>query len=104
MRHVLISALCAGSIALSTAMAAEQAAPAERVGVRIAIPYSAPAKGFVSLALYDQGGALVRNLLCAEPVEAGARSALWDATSDLGLPVRAGSYSVKSVFFSEPPS
>jgi hypothetical protein len=79
-------------------------AAADPTPVRIAVPYSAPGKGFLSLALYDSDGVLVRSLLSAEPVAPGAGTVAWDATSDLGVPVVAGSFTAKGVFFTEPPS
>jgi FlgD Ig-like domain len=73
-------------------------------GVHLTVPYSAPGQGFLSLALYDQAGTLVRSLLSAEAVSAGAGTVSWDATSDLGVGVPPGSYTAKGVFFTEPPS
>lgn len=78
---------------------AQEEAPAAALTVRV----SAPAKGFLSLALYDERGSLVRTLLSAEPVDAGPRSVAWDATTDLGLPVKPGKYAARGVFFTEPP-
>ncbi len=75
-----------------------------RAAARIEVPYTAPGKGFLSLALYDHDGVLVRSLLSAEPVAAGAGTVTWDATSDLGVPVATGEYTAKGVFFTEPPS
>ena len=57
-----------------------------------------------AIALYDQGGVLVRSLLYAEPVEKGAQTITWDATTDLGKPVAAGSYAAKGTFFTTPPA
>ncbi len=96
MRHPQILALV-----FSTAVAA---AAADAVPVRITVPYSAPGKGFLSLALYDSAGGLVRSLLSAEPVLPGAGTVTWDATTDLGVPVGAGAYTPKGVFFTEPPA
>jgi len=50
----------------------------------IPVTYSSPGKGFLSLALYDEQGVLVRTLLTARAVEAGPGSTSWDATTDLG--------------------
>ena len=72
--------------------------------MRLPISFSAPAKGFVSLALYDQEGVLTRSVLYAEPVEEGPRTVEWDGTSDLGKPAAAGTYTAKGVFFTEAPS
>ncbi len=70
----------------------------------VKVAYTVPGAGLLSLALYDHDGVLVRSLLSAEPVTAGTGAVAWDATSDLGLAVAAGTYRVKGVFFTEPPS
>jgi len=72
--------------------------------LRIAVTFEAPEKGFVSLALVDKDGVHVRTLLSAKPVEKGPQSVPWDGTTDLGVPAPAGSYGVKGVFFTTPPS
>ena len=72
--------------------------------LRIPVKFDAPAKGYVSLALVDKDGLHVRTLLSAAPVEKGEQTIAWDGTTDLGLPVAAGSYGVKAVFFTTPPS
>ena len=71
--------------------------------VAVVVPYSAPADGFLSMALYNDHGQLVRSLLYAKPVKAGSFSVVWDGTSDLGVPQPAGSYSTKAIFFTEKP-
>jgi len=73
-------------------------------GLRIPVTFDAPGKGFVSLALVDKDGVHLRTLLSAKPVEKGRQSILWDGTTDLGVPVGAGTYRVKAVFFETPPS
>jgi len=77
------------------------AAPA---GVRLPVAYSAPAKGLVSLALFNQEGVLVRSLLYAQPVEAGTHTVMWDGTTDLGKPAPAGTYTAKGIYFANPPT
>jgi hypothetical protein len=72
--------------------------------VRLPITFTAPAPGFVSLALYDQDGVLVRTLLYAEPVEKGSRVVQWDGTTDLGLPAKAGTFTAEGIFFDQPPA
>ena len=72
-------------------------------GIRIEIPYSAPADGFLSLALNNDRGQLVRSLLHARPVKAGNGTVPWEGTSDLGIPQPGGVYSTKAVFFTEKP-
>ena len=69
----------------------------------VPVAYSAPADGFLSLALYNERGQLVRSLFSAKPVNAGAGSIAWDGTSDLGIPQPAGSYSTKGIFFTNKP-
>lgn len=101
-----VAPVLAAGLALAGCMltAAEPAAvPIDAAG-RLIVRYNAPAKGLLSLALYDRDGVLVRSLLSAEPVAAGAGTVAWDATSDLGNPVAAGDYTAKGVFFTEPPS
>ena len=88
---------------IPTAFAADKA-PASSANVRLPVRFAAPGKGFVSLAIYDAGGVLVRSLLSAQPVEAGRQTTTWDATTDLGLPVTAGTYHARGIFFTEPPS
>ena len=73
-------------------------------GVRLPVTFKAPGKGFVSLALYDKSGVLVRSLLYAEPVEKGQHIVQWDGTTDLGLPAQPGAYSARGIFFATPPS
>lgn len=73
-------------------------------GVRLPVGFTAPGKGFISLALYDKGGVLVRSLLYAKPVEAGKGSIDWDGTTDMGKPAPTGGYTAKGVFFTESPS
>ncbi len=72
--------------------------------VNIPVTYTAPGKGFVSLALYNKEGVLVRSLLYAQPVEPGKQTVLWDGTTDMGLPAAEGNYTTKGVFFTESPS
>ncbi len=84
----------------STLHAAEAPAPQ----LRIPVKFEAPDHGFLSLALYDKNDVLVRSLLYAQPVDKGPQTALWDATTDLGRAVAAGTYHAKGTFFTEPPS
>ena len=59
-------------------------------GVVVPLPINVASTGFVSLALLDTNGVLVRNLAYAEPVSSGARTFFWDGTSDMGLTVSPG--------------
>ena len=72
--------------------------------LRIPVKFEAPGKGFVSLSLVDKDGIHVRTLLSAAAVERGEQAIPWDGTTDLGVPVVAGSYSAKAIFFTTPPS
>jgi len=72
--------------------------------VSIPVTYSAPADGFLSLALSDDRAQLVRTLLYALPVKAGKSSVTWDGTDDLGRVCPPGDYSAKGIFFDAPPS
>jgi hypothetical protein len=49
----------------------------------------------VSLAVYDQEGAIVRQLLMAAPRNAGANVETWDGLDDKAKPVAVGNYSWK---------
>ena len=73
-------------------------------GALVPVPITAPANGFVSLALVDTNGVLVRTIAWAEPVVAGTRTFFWDGTTDWGLSAAAGSYSTRAVFFTNAPS
>jgi hypothetical protein len=73
-------------------------------GVVIPIDTSAPSTGYVSLALLDTNGVMVRNLVYAQPVSPGPSRFFWDGTTDMGVPVSPGSYRTKAVFFTNPPS
>lgn len=70
----------------------------------IPIPISTPGTGFVSLALIDTNGVLVRTLAYAEPVAGGSRTFFWDGTTDLGLPAASGEYTTRGIYFSNAPS
>jgi len=86
---------------LVSAGIAQTAPPSE---VSIPVTYSAPADGFLSLALSNDRGQLVRTLLYALPVKAGKSSVAWDGTDDLGRACPPGDYSAKGIFFDAPPS
>ena len=89
---MLSSTLCLPPLFLSLAAVA-LAADSETVSsakVSLPVRFTAPGKGLVSLAIYDANGVLVRSLLSAQAVEAGRQTVTWDATTDLGLPVKAG--------------
>ncbi|MDB6174550.1 MAG: hypothetical protein JWL59_3861 [Chthoniobacteraceae bacterium] len=74
------------------------------MAVRLPVTIDAPGKGFVSLGLYDKNDHLVRSLLYAEPVEKGGRVVQWDGTTDLGLPAKAGDFTARAIFFTQPPA
>jgi hypothetical protein len=52
----------------------------------IPVPYTNPAKGFVSLALCRTNGPIVRTLLAKAPREAGPQTETWDGLDDTGKP------------------
>ena len=58
------------SLLFAVLLAAQDAKPAPELPVT----YTSPGKGFLSLALYDEQGTLVRTLLSAQAVEAGPGS------------------------------
>jgi len=73
-------------------------------GAIVPIPISVNSTGFVSLALIDTNGVLVRTLAYAESVSSGTRNFFWDGTTDLGLPAPAGTYTTRAVFFTKSPT
>ena len=58
---------------------------------------------FVSFALYDHDGALVRSLLYAEPVEKSEKTIQLNHTTDMGKLAVPGEFTARGVFFTEPP-
>lgn len=78
------------------------AAPPPEVAIPVA--YSVPSDGFLSLALSNEQGQLVRSLLYALPVKTGKGSVTWDGTDDLGRACPPGDYSAKGIFFDTPPT
>ena len=100
MNMKLYISLFASILLLSPVMADETSkSPVPVKEVAITVPYSAPSDGFLSLALFNERGQLVRSLLYAKSVKAGEGSVTWDGTSDLGIPQLAGNYSTKAIFF-----
>src|SRR5688572_23134974 len=72
--------------------------------VVIPIDVFAPSTGYVSLALVDTNGVMVRNLVYAQPVPAATNRFFWDGTTDMGVPVTPGVYQTRGIFFTNPPS
>lgn len=79
-----------------------QAVMSSAVTIPIAVPVSST--GFVSVALLDTNGVMVRNLAHAEPTSAGTRTFFWDGTTDLGWPAPVGEYTTRAVFFTNAPA
>ena len=104
MKNPLIQTILTAATGLAALLAsvalAVGASPKE---VAVPVAYSAPVDGFLSLALYNDRGQLVRSLLSAKSVKAGSGSIAWDGTSDLGIPQPTGTYSTKAIFFKEKP-
>ena len=100
---------CLLSIFLITRVSAETAASAQPplatapVAVPPAVSVQAPAKGFASLAVYNNQGEMIRGLLYAQPVAAGPQSISWDGTTQLGLPAAPGNYHIRGAWFPEQP-
>jgi hypothetical protein len=67
------------------------------------IALNVPARGHLSFGIYDGSGTLIRSLAYAKEVDGGPLTLTWDGTTDLGLPVAAGNYRAKGVFFSDGP-
>ena len=106
---VFVTALCSALLSLGVQsapvlLATAQPSPVTIAGVRVPVSFTAPGKGFVSLALYDKSGVLVRSLMYAKPVEKGKQSIEWDGTTDMGKPAATGAYTAKGVFFTAAPS
>ena len=90
--------------AAAALLAAIVGGPAASSGVRLPVHFSAPRRGFVSLALYDKNGVLTRSLLYAAPVTPGRHTLDWDGTTDMGKPAAPGTYTARGVFFTAPPA
>lgn len=63
----------------------------------IAVTYTNSAKGYMSMAIYNPNGQIVRTLLAREPREAGQITEHWDGLDDDGHPAPAGTYVVKGL-------
>ncbi len=63
----------------------------------IPVAYANPAKGFVSLAICQADGQIVRTLLAKAPREAGRQSEPWDGLDDTGKPAAPGAYLLKAL-------
>ncbi|MBS0659113.1 MAG: DUF4082 domain-containing protein [Verrucomicrobia bacterium] len=61
------------------------------------IPYTVNSDGYVSLAVYDSGGRMVRTLLSSVPRRAGSYVERWDGRDRYGVAVPAGSYSWRAL-------
>ncbi len=72
-------------------------------GVSIPVKINAPGRGLLSVGMYDAAGTLVRSLAYAKEVEEGPQTLSWDATTDLGLAVKPGTYHVRGVWFQRGP-
>lgn len=104
-QHLRLSLLLAVSIVELTGLCASPSPLSEQPKpLRIPVTVEAPARGFISLALYDKNDVLTRSLLHAEPVDRGVRTVEWDGTTDMGKPAATGAYTAKGVFFTEGPS
>ena len=63
----------------------------------IAVRYSTPKAGFVSLAIVNDKGQIVRTLLAKQERKAGAQTENWDGRDDDGKPVAPGKYGIKAL-------
>jgi hypothetical protein len=72
-------------------------------GEDVQVKADSPAKGLLSMGVYDASDTLVRSLTYAKPVDPGQVALSWDATNDLGLPVAPGEYQVRGAWFSDGP-
>ena len=78
---------------------AATAPPAGPRVVSIPVMATTPGKGYLSLALYDKKGVLVRSLLYAKPVEADRQWVEWDGTTDMQgfWPKKAGGTNPRTI-------
>lgn len=64
----------------------------------VEIAYELPREARVTLAIEDDSGRRVRNLIAAEPRRAGRHVELWDGLDDSGEIVKPGTYRVKGLY------
>lgn len=62
------------------------------------INYELPKEARVTLAIDDNTGRRVRNLIAARPRQAGKNTEHWDGLDDNGLPVQPGDYRFKAIY------
>jgi hypothetical protein len=82
-----------GDAALETAVLAAPAA-AETGRPPIPVRFTLPEAGFVTLAIDDEAGRRVRNLLAETPFPAGQNVAWWDGRDDLGRDTEAARHGI----------
>jgi hypothetical protein len=73
------------------------AVPTKTDHAGIAVKYNNPAKGFVSLAICNSRGQIVRTLLAKAEREAGKQTEIWDGLDDEGKPAPPGEYQLKAL-------
>lgn len=100
--HMLAMTMLLTSFLIANAITKNPQVPIGEVAINV--PYTAPADGYISLALFNEQGQLVRSLLYAKKVKAGKGTVTWDGASDLGVPQPAGNYTTKAIFFDKKPS
>lgn len=61
----------------------------------VAVEYTTPSDGTVSVGIFDKDGALLRQLAMGEKKDAGKHTLVWDGKDDDGQPVAAGKYAVR---------
>ncbi|MEX0777494.1 MAG: FlgD immunoglobulin-like domain containing protein [Phycisphaeraceae bacterium] len=62
------------------------------------IKVKVPASGRLSLAIYDEGGQVVREILRAEECDAGEYTVPWDGLNSQGEPAPAGQYHWRTLY------
>ncbi|PIY42678.1 MAG: hypothetical protein COZ06_24645 [Armatimonadetes bacterium CG_4_10_14_3_um_filter_66_18] len=83
----------------SNALGAPTLAKAEVGGLHapIAVPFTLPEAGYVTLVLEDQSGMRIRNLVSETWFLAGKNTAWWDGTDDLGRDVDAANHGLYNI-------
>ncbi len=70
----------------------------EEVAGPVPIEYTLPKDARVTLAIDDEKGNRIRNLLAAKSQKAGPNIARWDGLDDNGKPVPAGNYKLRALY------
>jgi hypothetical protein len=96
--NVIAPDKAAAALAVQTASEAALYAPkSAQSGFTIDVNYSNPAAGYMSMAICNAKGQIVRTLLAKEKRDAGKQTEKWNGLDDDGKPVSAGTYSLRAL-------